>query len=383
MQVQYFFRNLRENVRNLFVVLGLKKSKSGNYYVSRTSLFAPWVYIAYIPEILCKNIDIKELMVHQNRQEMIAIVNIFNDLGYNAYIQSYSSRNPYFPKINVKIVFGLEPLFGEACAHYPAALKIYYATGAYYKFQNAQVHKMTDFVNQNCNCSLPYRRLVAPHNSVEIADKILQIGSKYTLQTYPSDIKSKITCIHQRTLIFQTPDIEYASENEFLFVASEGNILKGAFLLIEYFRQHPELTLNWVGPIEDDFWEVVRPRVTANIKTYGFLEWSNEEMQQIVKRCNYFVYPSGSDGTPGAVLCAMKCGLIPVVTHIAAFDEIDQYGFLIEEYSVAEIDKALKKALSLSPQQIVEKKLQNSSYINNHHHLKRFMEEFEMYIRKA
>ena len=383
-QVQLIFRNIKEKVTNLLIILGFKKPKSGNYYVSRNSVFSPWVFVSYIPDILCNKIDINELMVHQHRQEMIAIVNVLNELGYNVFVQNYASKNPHFPNINVKIVFGLEPLFEKACKHYPNALKIYYATGAYYEFQNAQVHRITDYVNNTYHCNLPYRRCVQPHDSVNIADKILQIGSKFTISTYPEYIQKKITCIHQSTLIFPEPDIKYAPENEFLYIASEGNILKGAFLVAEYFSKHQELKLNWVGPIEADVLSILSPKLTSNIIIHGVQSWDSQNMRKIVAKCNYVIYPSYSEGgSPGAVLCAMKCGLIPIVTRPAAMDEIDALGFLISDYSIEAIENSVAKALYLSQKDIESKKYKVYSYIHHNHWLLQFMDEFKMYIKNA
>lgn len=361
------------------IIYGIIRSRKKNYFISRVKNNAKWAYISYIPEVLCGNISIKEMRKHQNMQEQIAMVKCFNSMGYNVFVQAYYIE-PIFPNIDVEIIFGLEPVFEKACMHYPNAKKIYYATGAYYEFQNNQVQRMTDYVNLKCNSNLPYRRLVKPHQSAKLADDILQIGSKFTIETYPEYLRNKIKCIHQSTQDFSIPKIKYAKENEFLFVASEGNVLKGSFLLLEYFSKHPEYTLHWVGPLEDDFRSVVSVYITNNIKTYGFLDWESDTMKKIVARCNYIIYASGSEGSPGAVLCAMKCGLIPIVSYPSAFDEIDSYGFIIPEFSCDDIENAVIKSVMLNEHEVLKLKRNCSEYIQQTYSLMRFSNEFMFFL---
>lgn len=374
-------RGLIARIYEQLIILGWVKSRKKTFYVSRVRNKAKWVYVSYIPEVLCDVLSEKEMRSHQNLREQIAMVKCLNELGYNVFVQNYSTK-PIFPNINVAIIFGLEPVFEEACMHYPEAKKIYYATGAYYEFQNRQVRMMTDYVNKKCQSRLPYYRIVRPHNSAEIADAILQIGSLYTVQTYPQNLQKKITCIHQSTQEFKEYTIQYAEENEYLFVASAGNVLKGAFLLLEYFSCHPELTLHWVGPMEDDFKHAVSSYMKENIKTYGFLDWNSETMHNIVNRCNYIIYPSGTEGTPGAVLCAMKCGLIPIVSKPAAFDEIETYGIIINDYKAESIGKSIATLSTLKREEILERKRKCSEFIQENYTLDQYSKELMMYFMK-
>lgn len=64
------------------------------------------------------------------------------------------------------------------------------------------------------------------------------------------------------------------------------------------------------------------------------------------------IYPSGSEGMPGAVLNSMKKGLIPITTRWAAVDNIEELGFLMPSWSIDGIDVGVKWALSLSKDQV-------------------------------
>ena len=322
-----------------------------DYVIKIVSDDAPWLYFAYLPHVF-KHLKDKEYMSgHQNLMETVKMVEVFNHLGYNVYLQSYlSSRR--LPKIYPEIVIGLEPNFNRASDKWPNAKKIYFATGAYWEHANKQIISMTDYINHKYGGIISYHRLTKPHQASQMADYILQIGSSYTVRTYPNDVQGKIKCIDQSSTA-QVVEKQFAYENHFFFMASGGNVLKGVALLIEFFRVHPELTLHWVGPIDDDFNEVMKSQVTPNIKTYGFLNIESSTMKEIVSKCNFIIYPSGTEGgCPGAVINSMKMGLIPIVSPWAAFDGIEEVGFVMDDWSVKSVDLGINWALSKNQKEI-------------------------------
>ena len=72
----------------------------------------------------------------------------------------------------------------------------------------------------------------------------------------------------------------------------------------------------------------MKRKISPNIKLWGFMDINSDELTAIIDRCNFLIYPSGSEGgCPGAVINSMKKGLIPIVTPWAAFDGIEEYGF--------------------------------------------------------
>ena len=340
-----------------------------------------WVYICYIAQVFYHLDDTQYLDSHQNKREAIVIANTFHKLGYNVYIQEFSS-NKKIPNLNFTIIFGIESNFYKACKRFPQAKKIYYATGAYFKHQNKQIYDMTNYINSTYKSNLTYKRLVKPHKSIEIADSILQIGSNFTISTYPEQYQSKISLIHQSTQINSQSQIKkYAKENEYFYMGSGGNALKGLVLLIEYFHQHTELYLNIVGPIENDFYNTLKNQIGNNIKIWGFLNVNSPQFSQIIKRCNFIIYPSGSEGIPGAVINSMKKGLIPIVTPWAAFNEINNYGFLLEKWDIESINKGIKWSQSLSIETIEKLSKDCQTYVNQNYNITNFEKEFNQYIQ--
>lgn len=367
----FLFNKIRSAISRL-------KRRREQVYVSRISRRAPWAYVSYIADVFYHRDDKEYLNSHQNKREALAIVDILNGLGYNVYVQNCSSSRSLPILKNVDLVFGLEPLFGRACSKYTPKTRLYYATGAYWRHQNNQIVKHTDMFNERYSCNIPYRRLVAEHYSCEIADCIVQIGGKNTIETYPEEIRNKVFPIHQSSIEYEFPvNTSFSSGNEFLYMASSGNVLKGLDLVIEFFSTHPELIVNIVGPIEEDVMRVINSIITPNIKVYGWLSIDSMVFRKIVDKCNFFIYPSGSEGCPGSVINVMRMGLIPIVSRWAAFDEIEDYGYMMDEWSVQAIDSAIEWSKLLSHDTVCEMKHRAVAFINDTYNINRFSSEFK------
>lgn len=369
---------LKRRIKKILSVF--KKAKDTEKYVVATKKTTKWIFVSYIPYVFYEK-DISKRFAHQNQNEMIAIVDVLKRLGYNIYVMAYNSADE-LPDIDVSIVFGLEPVFGRACEKYPNARKIYYATGAYYKHQNNMVISMTDKFNSIFNANIPYRRLVNPHNSSEISDSILQIGSNYTIDTYPSNLHHKIQTIHQSSQATPSNTIEYAKENEYVFMGSGGNLLKGLGVLFNYFCHNTEFTLNIIGPVEDDVMEIIRSKITPNIRIHGYLNIESKKLQTIIKKCNFIIYPSGSEGCPGAVINLMKKGMIPIISRWAAFDEIEEYGYLLKDLDMESIRMAIEWSSKLTAEKITEMKKKASKFVCDTYSLEKFSAEFKEFIKK-
>lgn len=358
------------------------RKRKENIYIIKSQSNKEWVYICYISQVFYHLNETEYLDSHQNKREAIIIASTFHKLGYNVYVQEFSSSRK-IPNLNFKIIFGIEPNFCKACKKFPHAKKIYYATGAYFEHQNKQIRLMTDYINTTYNAHLPYKRLALPHNSIKDADYILQIGSSYTIETYPKEYRHKISLIHQSIQTqLKNPLKNYAKKNEFFYMGSGGNALKGLSLLIEYFHIHPELYLNVVGPIEDDFHKALSPLIGKNIKFWGFLNVNSQQFCSIIEKCNFIIYPSGSEGgIPGAVINSMKRGLIPIVTPWSAFDGIEDYGFLIKNWDLSSIDEGIKWSQSLTIKEIEMLSRKCQDYATKYYNLENFKIEFTNFIQ--
>lgn len=352
-------------------------------YISRVRGCKDWIYISYIPEVFYNLWNESYMHGHQSRQEMVRMVKVFNKIGYNVYVSNH--YNYVLPDLNIKIVFGIEPGFIFACQKYLSAKKIYYATGAYWEHQNNMIKKRTDIFNSIHNTHYPYERLVESRSHLDYADYIVQIGTKFTIETYPKHYQSKIIPIHQSTTINPNIDIkiEFARENEFMWIGGGGSILKGLDLVFDYFIANPNKMVHIVGDVDSEILKIYDGRLGQNIKFHGFMNLNSEKFRQIVSRCNFLIYPSCSEGgCPGAVINAMYFGLIPIVSLWAAFDEIDALGFLLKKLSIPEITTVVRKIDSLDKSDILRRKKACYSYVRKTYSIERFCFEFEDVMRR-
>ena len=86
---------------------------------------------------------------------------------------------------------------------------------------------------------------------------------------------------------------------------------------------------------------------------------------------------------PGAVLNSMKCGLIPIVTRWAAFDEIEEYGYVLDDWTIDAIDKGVKWSRSQSIESISKLKDACSLYVRKTYSLEQYKKEFKEFFLQS
>ena len=352
-------------------------------FVSKCKGSKKWAYVSYIPEVFYKQWDEGYMRGHQSRQEMVEMVSIFNHLGYNVFVSSCNYT--VLPNRNFDVIFGVEPTFVAACKKYPKAMKIYYATGAYWGHQNGMIKKRTDEFNLKHKCKSPYCRLVNVYNHLDLCDKILQIGSKYTVETYPEEYRDKITLIHQSNTLngVEVSNITYAKENEYVWIGGGGSILKGLDLVLDYFITQPDKHLHVVGTIEDDVVEAYGKEIKDNITFHGYMNLFSNEFKEVVSKCNAIVYPSCTEaGMPGSVINAMYYGLIPIVSRWAAMEEINELGAIIEDLTTESIANAIDNIEKIEEVKLEEMKNSCHYFAKDTFNLERFSGEFKENISK-
>lgn len=354
------------------------------FYRSRINRDAPWALISYIPEAIYRKNDTKYMNGHQSRREMACIVNIFNNFGYNVYVVNFRCNK--IPNIKFNVIFGLEPCIEIASKTNQDAIKIYYATGAYLGHQNSMIKKRTDEFNRKYKSNYPYQRLVTSSERCEIADSIIQIGSNFTVETYPQHIRNKIITIRQSNTITKDINIikDYFNKEDFLWLGSAGTLLKGLDLAIEYFTNHKELNLHVVGSIDEKFKSVLGADKIPNIYFYGFMNTSSSQFLEVAKKCNFLIYPSCTEGgCPGSVINSMRYGIIPIVTKWAAFNEIEDYGYILRNLDIRSIEECVNKVKMLSAQEIRAKSKACRDFSIDNYNLNVFKEDFSNALEKC
>ena len=217
--------------------------------------------------------------------------------------------------------------------------KIYFSTGTYWQEHNRAEKARFDALEQRRGLRLPYDRWIndSEERANEIADGIICLGNqvaKASYQKFPV-----VYCLNNATYpagggLLAKKDHESGRRN-FLFLSSEGNVHKGLDLLLETFSS-PEMQgvaeLTVCQKLRPDFHALYRRELenTPNIHFVGHLDLQSALFQEIALKCSFIIHPSCAEGQPGAVLDAMRYGLIPVLTRENHID-IENCGFLIPD----------------------------------------------------
>lgn len=234
------FKSIIRAVKNLF---RLNKDR----YVYRNQNNRKWAYISYIPRVYYKKRNSLWFDKHQNRKEALIIGEVFKRLGYN-YVMATYNKTIECDYRKYDIIFGEGPCFSIMSKRNRHALKIYYATTAYPEYQNKMVRLRTDDFNCSHNAHLTYSRLAEASIDGFSIDKILQIGSKVTVGTYPVELQDKITLINQSSNLSYTVDprtkLQSYDRTQFVWMGSTGSLLKGLDIVLDFFMLHPEYHLH-------------------------------------------------------------------------------------------------------------------------------------------
>lgn len=352
-------------------------------YIYKSKQNKMWAYISYLPEAFYRITDDRFMNTHQNKREALVIGDIFARHGYNYIVELYNVKSDV-NNVKFDIVFGLEPNFCVQTERNPQALKIYYATGSYSKYQNEMIKKRTDAFNQKHDVSVKYQRLVEDHNAYELADYIFQIGSNYTIKTYPDKYKNKISLIDQSSNLNTSIDVNsklasYEKTN-FIWLGGAGCILKGLDLVLDFFLAHPQYTLHVFGNIETDFFTIYKNELknSNNIIFYGFMDLNAQTFLDVAARVTFSLFPSASEGgAPGALISCMKCGIIPIASESSSFDGIEELGYKMDALTYKGLEGAINLALKLETDNLEYLMLKNIAYSNSKWNLEKFAERLD------
>ncbi len=94
------------------------------------------------------------------------------------------------------------------------------------------------------------------------------------------------------------------------------------------------------------------------------------------------IYPSCTEGGPGAVNVAMKMGLVPILSKVASPDDIDTLGYRLDDLSADAVARGVEWSQGLSRDKIKELMRANHEYARRWS-LENFEREFADYMAKV
>ncbi len=338
---------------------------------------------------------------HTAFAESVEIASAFKSLCYNVDVINYNDDEITLEEIDVEKYFAV---FGQGYAmdkifSHPKINQIktiIYATGChtFYLNTNAFVRLKQNYQSTHKYLvdSMIFNRYLFPLQ-ISISDYMFVWGNEFTKSTYvPYYIHNPENIICISAFFHKTINIDLEkkdfkkSSTSFLFFGSSGLIHRGLDLLIDYFSQHLDLTLHVCGSIfqENAFYETYKPKLDAskNIIVHGFVDITTPIFQNILEQTNFYIYPSASEGTSASALTVIgNGGLVPILTKQCSLD-VQDFGIIIEEINLEGIDKAVKKALSFSEEEVITKSKRAYQYINSHHSVDNFRTDLVLNLKK-
>lgn len=290
---------------------------------------------------------------HQNLWQVPVFAGILGEWGYNVDSIDWFATQADFNK-EYDLVIDISPhnrqLYQSRLR--PECRQILYATGSAPRWQRRQEELRLEALQKRRNVKLePRTKLEYQYPPPSAFDHLLLIGSRHTLETFQPAETEKVSLLKNNGYIFR-PDLDFSlkSPRNFLFFASQPQVLKGLDLLLEVFSRNPGVTLYVCSLFnrEPDFCALYQQELfhCRNIKPLGFLATSSSEFGEIVKRCSYMILPSCSEGISGSALTAMSAGLIPILSRECGLE--DNEAQILENCSIDCIAEAVNR-LSAMP----------------------------------
>lgn len=244
----------------------------------------------------------------------------------------------------------LAPVLGDDC------VKIQHLETSHMLFQNAAEFRRLLDVQQRRGVTLQPRRVERRTNrGIEFADCAVLYGNDHSADTWAYAGKPMYRVPGTPIRQFPSPagkDFGRIRRN-FLWMGSNGMVLKGLDLALEAFAGMPDLHLTVCGPIdvEPDFADAFRRELyeTPNITTLGWVDVTSPRFTSLLRDTVGLVYPSASESQSGSVLTAMHAGLIPVISREADVPIDDAYGRTIAGLTVSDVQDAVRSVVDRSP----------------------------------
>lgn len=300
---------------------------------------------------------------HPSVAQSVEIAKAFNRLGFAVDVIDWLDTQAV-PSGAYDVFFGMHHNFErlQPCLP-PACPKIYYATGAYWAFENeAERLRLAALKSRRgIELSLPVR--LQSNDWVEKADALIVKGNAFTVSTYQGR-NPRLYSIDNSALPVEPPDLEAKDFNSarrhFLWFSGVGLLHKGLDLALEVFAERRELHLWVCGMLqaenEQPFIKAFRRELfhSPNIHPMGWMEIHSHRFRELTERCAAVVFPSCSEGMPASVITCMARGVLPLVSRESGID-VDPFGIMFQENAVEQIRAAILRIAAAPPDELREK----------------------------
>lgn len=301
---------------------------------------------------------------------------VLNELGYQVDVINWDNTS-FSPshKYDLIIVHGGKNYKNLLPALKPGGKIVYYSTGSYWQYHNEQETLRFKLFAERNGVELAQDRYIGDDEEAinRKADAIISLGNKDTLATY-KDFPNVYSLEGAGYLGVAPIFRNFANTRKhFLFLSGPGNIHKGLDLVIEAFRQLPDLHLHIVTVLNEDFEKFYYKDLyeSSNIHTYGFVPQRSALFYAVLRQCSYSVLLSCSEGSPGSVIESIQQGMIPIVTKQSHLD-LPPGGILVKDLNPPNLKELFARVAATSPAVLARRSKELVQYGKKRYAINRF-----------
>lgn len=322
---------------------------------------------------------------HSMYWECYKIAELFSMRGYDVDIIN-AKDHKFIPKRPYAICIDTENDLERLSRYLPRdCKKVFYILISYWKTYNEAEQKRLDLLEKRRGVRLMPRRKASPSKSPLLADYLVGFGNKNVFETFEEFGKPVFLIQASEIIRYNFPenkDFETARKH-FLWIGGGGAVLKGLDITLEAFYRMPDFHLHVCGPIysEKDFTNEYKKELeqTQNIHVYGRLDVGGEKFAEVAEKCAAVIYPSGGDGTAGAIIQAMHAGLIPIITPETGIQE--DVGYISIENPTPESIREAVKDFSNMPEDVIRNTSKNIwKYARSFYTKEQFLRTYAIFI---
>ena len=340
------------------------------------------VVISYLTWPFVEGWDSPKMRGHTNAFEVVAMAEVFNQMGFRVEVCDYEDANHVPPedcRMAVDIHANLERWnLPDGCR------KILHATGAHWLFCNhAELDRLRG-IQARKGQVLQTRRQGPPSRGVEVADHVMVLGNEFTRGTFLFGGKPVSRVPISSAYEFPWPENRdfHSAKKKFLWVGSYGMVLKGLDLVLEAFAGMPDLELTVCGrpEKEEDFFRLYENELngTPNIRLHGWIDMATPDFSEIARTHAAVIYPSCAEGGAGSVIHCMHAGMLPICTEEASIDLVD-FGVPVNSGTVEAVQLACRQVAEMPATEVEARARGAYDHVRAVHTRERFRENYSRF----
>lgn len=299
---------------------------------------------------------------HTNRWESREIVRTMVSLGYITDVINWDDTS-FMPTKKYNVIIDIADLFNRWQDFLSEdTIKILHLTGSYPVYQNKAEQKVAKEFEHRTKIAYTLKRQIdntGGHvEALKLASSATLLGNAHTLQTYPTELQSKITLLPVTAsyLQFKKQGSYVPNKKHFLWYFGSGAIHKGLDKVVEVFLKRKDVVLHIIGNIDDDhsFWKAYRSKIahSKNIFYHGFLQPDDSRFKHIIEDIFCFIAPSCSESMSTAVATCLCLGLYPILSRDTGITLPDNYGIYLKSVTIPQIDAAVNSIVRYTSDRI-------------------------------